>query len=217
MKVIVLANSSNHCNRCLAGIDTETGEWVRPVYNKDGSISEDLMKEKLGRLPKLLDIICIPLKKSGRDFGFQPENREVEEGDWIFCGKANIRDLDNYIENAKFILHNDESTLSPDQAGKRMPTLQLIKTKRFKVVKPKSNGRLKLRGVISPQNLDLPITDTFFTEKWAKERGRGSMNPNCFLTISLGEEFTPREGGGRPPHYKLIAGIIEIGEDQLNG
>lgn len=228
MKMIVLANSRKLGNRCLAGINPETGEWIRPVHTmrklklygsgnlwasvepkEDGGVDERLMRSKLKKLPKLLDIIDIPLEETGPDFGVQPENREIEEGEWSLIGRSKIGDLDEYVEKSEFILHNNERALSPDKAREKLPTLQLIKTEGFKIYQDEEKKRFRLRGIIQPQGLDLPITDIEYEERI---RYKGEYQEHCFLTVSLGELFDERQ-----LHYKLIAGVIEIEGGNSNG
>ena len=61
---------------------------------------------------------------------------------------ACIEDLDKYVEESEFVLHNGETTLSIGEASKKMPTLQLIKTEEFRIEQAPNSKKneLKLRG-----------------------------------------------------------------------
>jgi len=81
-RIVVLANSWKHQDWCLAGIDLDTGKWVRPVTGlDDGRVPEKSMKLD-GYFPKLLDILEIPLDSTGPDFCFESENRIILPGRW---------------------------------------------------------------------------------------------------------------------------------------
>ena len=230
MKIIVLANSRREGNRCLAGISLETSEWVRPVHimelldldtleqddpeiqepQENGSVSKLLMRKQFGRMPKLLDIIDIPLYKTGNED--QPEDMEIQDGEWISHGRAGIEDLDKYVDNSGVILHNNSEYLTKAEASKKLSTLQLIKTEKFEIWEEKYN---KLKGRIHPQGLELTITDPLYSWKHRNkntDRNRGA----CYLTVSLAGSFMGR-GFRQPRHYKLIAGVIEIEGEDSNG
>ena len=82
MRIVVLANSWKHHDWCLAGIDLDTGKWVRPVTGlDDGRIPQTAMKLG-GYFPELLDVLEIPLDSTGPDFGFESENRTILSGLW---------------------------------------------------------------------------------------------------------------------------------------
>ncbi len=81
-RIICLANSTRPGGRCIAGIDIETEEWVRPVSRSiNRAITWD-MRNIEGEEPQILDVIEIPLEDHGPDEGCQPENRLVKPGKW---------------------------------------------------------------------------------------------------------------------------------------
>ena len=81
-RIVVLANSWKHHDWCLAGIDLDTGKWVRPVTSlDDGRVPKTSMKLD-GYFPALLDVLEIPLDSTGPDFGFESENRTILPGRW---------------------------------------------------------------------------------------------------------------------------------------
>ena len=67
-RIICLANSEKLRERCIAGIDLDTGKWVRPVcdnlYPEDGRVPK-LIRLVEGREPELLDILEVPISDSG--------------------------------------------------------------------------------------------------------------------------------------------------------
>jgi len=63
--IIVLANSRKMTNRCIAGIDVSTKEWIRPCYESGESGIPWTVRQINGEEPQLLDIIKISVKKVG--------------------------------------------------------------------------------------------------------------------------------------------------------
>jgi len=79
-RIICLANSYKHNERCIAGIDIESGAWVRLVSNRKDRAIAGTMRLINGKEPQLLDILEIPLENHGPDEGCQPENRLLKPG-----------------------------------------------------------------------------------------------------------------------------------------
>jgi hypothetical protein len=67
-RIVCLANSEKLQERCIAGIDLDTGKWVRPVcdslYPEDGRIPE-LVRQIDNREPALLDILVVVKSRKG--------------------------------------------------------------------------------------------------------------------------------------------------------
>ena len=80
-QIICLANSyKGGGQRCVAGIDMCTKEWVRPFNSRghEGAIgSERLIK---GHEPQILDVLDIPIGGESENYGCQPENRILLSG-----------------------------------------------------------------------------------------------------------------------------------------
>lgn len=104
--IVVLANSWKHQDWCIAGIDLDTGKWVRPVTDlDDGRIPQTAMKLG-GYFPKLLDVLEIPLDISGPDFDFESENRTIMPGLWYLRDKMTPGDIEKYAKQPCYVLHN---------------------------------------------------------------------------------------------------------------
>jgi len=91
-RVVILANSIKNSGRCLAGKELrrtrggwEQGGWIRIVGTEDGGeVPVSWMLEQLGREPRLLDIIDIPLEGMV-PLPDQPEN-------WLMVRRAPWRE-----------------------------------------------------------------------------------------------------------------------------
>ncbi len=199
-KIICLANSWKLGERCIAGIDIDTGKWIRPVcdniYPTDGRVPKNVRLVE-GREPKLLDILDIPLEETGNDFGFECENRSVKPGKWKLLGNVQPTDLIKHCESSVKILHNNKKYVYPSDL-QNLPfderrTLQLIYATEFSVErKDNSQEKAEWRGNIETANgqklLGAKITDPLFVEKLDQGHQAGK---NCIVTLSLGLPWSP--------------------------
>jgi hypothetical protein len=215
--IVVLANSWKHRDWCLAGIDLDTGKWVRPVTGlDDGRVPQTVMKLR-GYFPALLDVVEIPLDSSGPDFGFESENRTILPGRWYHRGKLTPEDICKYAKRPYYVLHNHRKYVTPTELRRKpfdkRTTLQLIQVAGFKVrdARAKSTDKHNWKGIISSagRELDVGITDPIF---FAKLNGGHKPSGSCLLTMSLGMPYKPPDWteDDEPACWKLIAGVIEL-------
>ena len=105
-RIVCLANSfKGGGERCIAGIDLETDEWVRPVgRGYEGAIREERLIN--GAEPELLDVLKIPLGGNADNLGCQTENRILQPGPWRKERELEIDEVMQYTENTDELLHN---------------------------------------------------------------------------------------------------------------
>jgi ATP-dependent DNA helicase RecQ len=218
--IICLANSRKHGERCIAGIDVETGRWVRPVSGLDDGRVPRARQIINGKDVKLLDLIRVPLAETGPDFGFESENLSLLTGSWSLAGAVTPQDLRQHCSKAEQILHNDDAHVSlttlcslPKEERR---TLQLVETTRFSVENtgPSGGGGHKWEGSIlttGGARLTAKITDPVYVEKL--ESGHRPAD-RCLVTVSLGMPYRPEHWpeDQEPACWKLIAGVIELEE-----
>jgi ATP-dependent DNA helicase RecQ len=218
--IICLANSRKHGERCIAGIEVETGRWVRPVSGLDDGRVPRASQLINGKDVKLLDLIRIPLAETGPDFGFESENLSLLPGEWSLAGAAAPRDLTQYCSKAPQILHNNDSHVSlptlyalPKEARQ---TLELVETTTFSVEDkgPSAAGGHKWEGTILTTGgaaVTAKITDPVYVEKL--ESGHRPVD-RCLVTVSLGMPYRPEHWpeDQEPACWKLIAGVVELEE-----
>ncbi len=214
-KFICLANSWKLDERCIAGIDLNTGKWVRPVcdnqYPEDGRIPKYIRLIE-GREPELLDVLEIPLSDTGNDFGFECENLSVLDGDWKCVDRVQPTNLFRYCGNFQKILHNSIKYVNPSDLQAlpfhKRRTLQLVRAVSFSA---QNRGNNNWRGTLQTANgqylKDAKITDPIFVEKL--NAGYQPKN-NCLVTVSLSIPWAPPDWEGEVPCWKLIAGVIEL-------
>lgn len=212
IQLICLANSWKHGERCIAGIDQRTGQWIRPVTNlDDGRVPRDTRMIG-GAEPALLDILSIPLAETGPHDDFERENRSILPGRWRRLGRARPAGVRRYCDDGAQILHNPALCVSATYLRALPPeerqTLQLVETVAFSA-RPKGRrhwGGNSWEGTLvtrAGQRLTASITDPVFVERL--DIGHRPAN-GCLVTVSLGLPFPP----GADSCWKLIAAVIEL-------
>ena len=217
-QIICLANSWKRGERCIAGIDLKTQNWIRPVYDrlKGGCVPKNVRWIN-GKEPQILDVIDIPLNGNYVKPGFASENRTIVPGKW---SKIGIIKPHQIIKCSNFnipILHNCDRYVtvpfleSLPFAERR--TIQLVYTSKLEITKElNSDGRIKWKGTLinnfGYKLENASITDPEFVERL--ESGDRPQKP-CLITVSLSLPFRPHENwSGGNPCWKLIAGVIEL-------
>ncbi len=204
-QIICLANSKKLGGRCLAGIDIETREWIRPVSDLEHQEITWTMRQINGVEPKLLDVIEIPLQATGDDIGCQPENRLLDQGNWQLAKQLAPADISIYYESDDMILHNHGSSVPFEEFSNMSrddwKSLQLIHNNdiSFKPDGYKDKWRAHFNNG-SNIHLAIPVTDPIILTKLHAGQ---TISNECIMTISLGGSF-------RGICYKLVAGIIEL-------
>jgi hypothetical protein len=209
-QIICLANSIKRQERCIAGIDPETGKWIRPIYKNYPDNGRVPRKIRLinGEEPALLDILDIPLEDSGLDFGFESENRNIAQGQWRKVGQASPQDVVHFASRNSLILHNSSryvtlqylQSLPPQQRR----TLQLVYVDQLLI---SSDQRVKLIVNNSCILEKVKITDPILLKKLYSGY---QVSGSCLVTISLSMPFRPDDSWEFDPCWKLVAGVIEL-------
>ncbi len=217
-QIICLANSWKRGDRCIAGINSLKGQWIRPVSNlPDGRIPKE-MRLIDRREPALLDILEIPLAKTGPDFDFECENLSVLPGNWRKVGQVPPAYLNKYCSQEEYILHNDQRSVTVNFMQslpvEQRRTLQLVKAVEFSVrtMGQRFEGGEKWEGSIvttNGQRLTATITDPVFTRRL--ELGYRPKN-FCLVTVSLSMPWRPADWEGEESCWKLIAAVVELAE-----
>jgi hypothetical protein len=214
--IILLAASKKHKNYCVAGIDKESGGWVRIVSDDpyiDFAVNENNMKYIDGNHPELLDIIRFKLKSFTPNY-YQPENCLFDSSFcWEKIGKAIPKDIFDLIalNKDKFIFYNNDRRLECDfieklsDDEKHSLTAVLVKNPIVVVQEWTDRKTVRMNFRYKECNYNkIAVTDPSFIREYINNpEGRYSLKKQVMLIISLGENF---EGY----HYKLIAGVIDL-------
>lgn len=212
-RIICLANSyKGGGERCVAGIDPDTGKWIRPVPNSKSKAITSAMRLIDGKEPQILDIIEIPLEDSGPDEGCQPENRLLKTSKWKKVGRITPKELLEYCEDDNVILHNHQDHVLPEFFAKlhksKWRSLQLVHNSnvQFSPAYDPSKWRVVFRdtkGAI----LDLKLTDPIISGRLRRQE---KISKNCILTVSLATPWSPQGSNEPKKCYKMVAGVVEL-------
>ncbi|HBB31076.1 MAG TPA: hypothetical protein DDZ80_22405 [Cyanobacteria bacterium UBA8803] len=217
-RLICLANSWKRGDRCIAGINTFKGQWIRPVSNlPDGRVPKE-MRLIGGTEPALLEVLEIPIAKTGPDYGFESENLSILPGKWRRVGQVPPPYLLKYCSQEEYILHNDQRYVTVSFMQSLPPvqrrTLQLVKAveltvrpigQRFEHVDKWEGSIVTANG----QQLTATITDPVFIRRL--ELGYRPTN-QYLVTVSLSMPWRPDNWEEDDPCWKLIAGVVELPE-----
>lgn len=211
--LIILASSSKNSERCIAGIDRKSGQWIRPVgLRGQGEVPFELRNID-GKEPEILDVVRMELDDSAETYGFQTENRAIVGSPWELVDRATADEILSYCCREEYVFY-DEGTeirhaeLKEDES--RSSSLQLWKVDDFSCF-PDRNifGKQRWKGRFSTPSghiFALTIKDVEFE---AKLNNGHECLQECMLLTSLGAPFRSQF---RSEDYcwKLIATVIEL-------
>jgi len=219
-RLVCLANSWKPDGRCVAGLELVEGRkvgWIRPISARaKDAVSERERQYSNGQEPAVLDIIDIRLLEP-RPKDHQQENwlldpdtrwRKVATLPWDFLGE--------YVDEVTPLWSSNHSTNNGIndavpllEARSQGHSLRLIKLDVLNIevrligggqfeTKRRVYGTFKFAGALYSLSITDPIYRSYFL---GKADGHYRLR-NCFLTISLGEEFMGS-------CYKLIAAVMQ--------
>ena len=219
---ICLANSWRESGRCVAGIRTDGGGWIRPVSATGGGrLTQADYTYNNGQPARVLDVVRASIAEH-EPLPHQPENWTLEDRPWVLIrridpadagahldpyltrGPTLFGDLRRYLEHAAVIAHPIPSSLAlvePEALSWQVNTFQNAR-------KPRASFTL------SGAAWDLPVTDPEWTDA-IKQLGPGN-HPRAALGIGPRERilFVISLAGPMAIQnhncYKLIAGIVRI-------
>ena len=133
-KIIILTRSKKHSGYCVAGIDYETGEWIRLVSSDletEGAVPWEDLQCSNGETLEVYDIImCRLLRKCGTIV--QPENCLYDETvKWKKVGKSNLDEVIKIhgYDSVEYVFENEDTKLPADWIFSGNPSLCLLKVK----------------------------------------------------------------------------------------
>ena len=224
-KIVLLTKSRKHGGYCTAGVDVETGEWVRIVssgYDKTtDEIDEDELTYLDGTKAECLDVIQIECV-GWRPNYYQPENYVMNRTKkWIKLGEATIDNVlaihpfeekqylffnssyrveDEILQNIEDDLKSSLSMIKIDNPIIIVSTKPWAQDEKSVTVKFWYNGNL--------YSYIRTTDDEFFGEYYDCEDGEYHLSGSYIAIISLGELYE-RDNN----HYKLIAKVFPYKEN----
>lgn len=199
-----MASSRKLGGRCVAGISTDSEEWLRPVSSMPGGLRHFHCRVE-GRWPEPLDIVRFGYKERLEDPA-QPENLLIDDADWELTGRLEPEDMyarfEGHLVHGPELLGNRGKAMPDHVAAEGVETsLVLVEPDRpvdFVMRPPEeTQGKLKPRVLfdLGGVEYELGLTDIPL-ESRVREKGVGTygteelglVEPSrTLLTISLGE------------------------------
>lgn len=229
---LCLAVSRRDGGNCIAGIDLNSGKWIRPINSKtDGAFGDhEIFVSEVGvRQPRIMELLDVLHLQIDRYVGenAQPENWETApasyENPYLALRKFDRRDdllkLRYYLDRNRLLLHSLSERVPESEIRfhKLTHSLSLIHPNRlhWRVLEhPANPARLQVRADFTfEQNAyNLVVTDPVW-EATCRRFGKGrhshssilgQENRQILLAVSLAAK--PIRGW----HYKLVAGVINL-------
>ena len=206
-QIVCLANSRMEGDRCIAGKDRSSGNWIRLVNKPGAGLSEDERQYEDRNDPKLLDIIEVSLVIPYPHY-HHSENWLLAPNSRLTCkGQLDCSDLDDLKDDPKDLWGNDlpVDRVPLDRIRNCSSSLYLILVQDMVLyVKEKNNGEKQVRGKFTYHKTiyDLGVTDPKIEDFYkGKPNGKYPIG-ECYVIASLAENPF------RKSYYKLIAAII---------
>jgi hypothetical protein len=215
--VLCLANSKKEGERCIAGIDVRTGQWVRPVSRHTPKGEVPIRERQVdGQEPQPLDLIQMDLAHEGPmgfDYCHAKENRWIEPTPWSKIGVASVRDLHRYLSSSARILHSHAKYTRPDAIESKplmeRTTLELRQVQRIGFEQSGGKWKATLATVEGIELRGISVTDCLLAEQLNAQKIIGQQG---YAVISLSVPWTPpiEEWAEGPVGWKLLAGWIPV-------
>ena len=223
-RIVCLANSYKHDNRCVAGISLVSERWVRLIGRKvPYCLTRNEARFSDGSEPSLLDVFEVEL---GADCSsnHHPEDTFIAGTPWRrvgrFCGRSDFEFLTKMVGTGSLVLQGYCDRIDQRKIEKTpaQASLGLVDPEDLWWWIREENGKRRFRasfrlGQEGRVRYDLPVTDPVWLDQLhllptgIHPHALLSDRKRCktFLTASLSELY---EGF----HYKLIAGVINLPE-----
>jgi len=221
-RILCLANSYKHDNRCVAGISLDTKKWVRLVGRKvPGCLTRKEVCYSDGKEAAVLDVFEAELGEGCGTNG-HPEDIYVNEKTWEFLRRfdktSDASFLAAYACKEPVVLQGycDRVYVRRFANAPAQSSLGLICPDDLWWWIREEKGKRKNRAVfrlghVGRIHFDLPVTDPAWLDKlnlmpagiYPHALFFGGTAPKTFLTMSLSEPF---DGF----HYKLVAGVVPL-------
>jgi hypothetical protein len=205
VQFLCLAVSRRDGGNCIAGIDVDSGKWIRPINAKThGAFGDfDIFAAEGGAQKReflaLLDVVQLRLDQYV-GINVQPENWEIAPASYEdafvilrrFNGPKDAETLISYLDHDGPLLHSYSSRISADD-----PLLMRRLSHSLSIIQPE-----QLNWKVAPH-------PTYANRLRVEADFRFAGNSYCLVvTDPMWETRCRRFGPGRHPHSKIAAGAI---------
>ncbi len=208
--IIILAKSTKHYpSYCIAGIDVNTGEWIRPISDdveKEGAVPPDDIIYEDGTEVNVLDIVRISFIKAFPS-NAQPENMLYDDTIyWEKIGETTIEEIaKNYeLNNQNFIFSNTKKDLFENELPGN--SLMLVKIQNpYIVVKTFEKRKIQICFDYNNCHYDyIRVEDTNVVEQYNRCNDGTYYLPNeLYAVLSLTDKYYKT---GK--YYKMLAHLF---------
>lgn len=205
MRLIIMTESSKFSRKCVAGIDAESGNWVRLVSNDaatHGGIADGDLYYEDGTRCEVLDIADVPVIRACGD-AIQPENVLLDTSVYMkHVGKASLADVlaKHPAENRVNILGNKYSYITAQRIGTVGYSLALVEVRNLRIWQrenPSGNPKTKADFTYQMDRYtQVPVTDPSFYSVT-----NGTAFHRAILVVSVGTPYNER-------YYKFVSRIF---------
>ena len=218
-EIIIMAKSLKYGNYCIAGIDTESGNWVRldsGIEYLHGAVPADFAKYADKSMVEVLDVVQVYLPENAEYAAtpFQRENIFYDENyRWKKVGQKTIEEvISEYgTQSCQYIFGSRFASLSENELDGTSLLFLNVKQPVINVRYEGEKIRVKLdfeyNGV---RYSNFAVTDMNIKSKYLERGiGRYTLGSSCNLVTSVGCEFKGR-------YYKLAAQIFTNDSSEIN-
>ncbi|MFE6520509.1 hypothetical protein [Streptomyces sp. NPDC057794] len=205
VRIVCLANSRKAGDRCIAGIDVDSAEWVRPISRRMSEAVSVTERQYANRVePRVLDVISMRLTEKRSD-GFQHENWLLDSTvQWEKVGRVDWEDLCLLEQQPEDLWINGYSSwgglnnrIPVDRQEEISDSLALIRVDRVRISED-NYAHFRYMG----SRYAIKLTDPVYEERMRVNGNASQRLGESFITVSLGKEWIGY-------FYKLAAAIIE--------
>ena len=216
---VCLANSRKMSARCVAGLRTDTGEWIRPVSTQEHGVLTYLLRYLgEGGDPRHFDVLRVSFEKP-LPSPAQPENWLIDGQRWDLVRRPAPSEFSGLLQKRLYQGETlfgscaDRIAVGVVGNGCAAESLLLVKPREPRWLTALYGGEKRARVAfgIGSVSYNLPVTDPPVADRLknlpagqhsAPEIGLEEEEASRMLfTISLGEAY---QGN----HYKLVASVL---------
>lgn len=208
--IVILTSSYKHDGKCIAGIDTTTGEWIRPISDNpeiEGAVPLDDLRYEDGSTVQIYDIVRITMK-GPKPTLVQPENWLYDDGCyWEKVGESSLNEVirQRGYDDTQFVFEDTEKSLDRDAAFECNKSLLLLKVNSPGIF-IKTFERKKVSFCFTYKSEEykyFPVTEPETLAKYQEEAdGFYQLGISQAVVFSLTEQYT----NGK--YYKVVAQFL---------
>ncbi len=209
--IIIMAKSNKHSNYCVAGIDVDTGAWIRPISNNidlEGAVLLSDATYSSGKEIEIFDIVEIEFIKHSPSIA-QCENYLYDSGvKWKQIGKC---DLDYALkvkggfDKCDYIFFDNEKLIDNETklTGSSLLLVPIINP--FIFIKTFQKKRIQLNFNYNEESYNyIRISDTSIIQQYQnKSDGLYALGNNRIAVFSLTDKYALSK-----KYYKMLAQLF---------